>query len=82
MTRIYQTKNIERAATIMTVTGYDPLVSFDVSGLAIFGFPFLPEVLDVIYLYDTGIQADAQKLLNNRNQLFKRIRGGRNGRAV
>lgn len=75
MTRIYQTRNIERAATIMTVTGFDPLVSFDGTGFAIFGFPFLPEVLDVIIHYDTGILADAQKLLNNRNQLFKRARG-------
>lgn len=77
MTRLYHTKNVELASTIMTVTGFDPLISFDGSGLAIFGFPFLPEVLEVIFDYDTGIQADARKLLNNRNQLFKRIRGGR-----
>lgn len=77
MTRIYHTRNIERAAAIKTITGFDPLISFDISGLAIFGFPYLPEVLDVVTQGDSANHADAEKVLKNRKQLFKRIRGGR-----
>lgn len=77
MHRPYQTKNIEQAATIQTVTGIDPIISFDGSGMATFTFSGTPEVFETVINYDTGIQADARKLLNNRNQLFKRIRGWR-----
>lgn len=76
MSRTYQTKNIELAATIQTVTGIDPAISFDGSGLAMFTFPGTPEVLELVIQYDAGIQTDARKLLSNRNQLFKRIRWG------
>lgn len=77
MYRPYQTKNIEQAATIMTVTKANPLISFDYSGIATFTFPGSFEVATVVMLYESGIQVDARTLLSIRNQLFKRIRGGR-----
>jgi len=76
MNRPYATKNIELSATIMTVTGIDPAINFDDHWLATFTFPVTPEVSTVVIQYESGIQADARKLLSNRNQLFKRIRGG------
>lgn len=77
MHRPYQTKNIEQAATIQTVTLIDPMISFDDSGLATFTFPGTLEVATVIMLYESGIQVDARTVLNKRNQLYKRLRGGR-----
>jgi hypothetical protein len=77
MQRPYQTKNIEQAATIQTVTKADPLISFDDSGIATFTFPGTFEVASVVMMYENGIQVDARTLLCFRNQLFKRIRGGR-----
>lgn len=74
MTRPYQTKNIEQAATIQTVTLLEPAISFDSSGLATFSFPATPEVIELVLRYDSGIQADARKLLNSRNRLYKLIR--------
>lgn len=76
MNRPYQTKNIELSATIKTITGIDPEISFNDNWLATFIFPITPEVSTVVIQYESGIQADARKLLSNRNQLFKRVRGG------
>lgn len=53
------------------------MISFNEAGIATFSFPGLPEVIDVVLGYESGIQAEARKLLNTRNQLFKRVRGGR-----
>lgn len=77
MTRTYQTKHIEQAAAITTITKIDPQISFDESRLATFTFPENPEVTAVVMNYESGIQADAKTVLNTRNQLFKRVRGGR-----
>ena len=77
MTRPYQTKNIEQAATIQTATGIEPDLSFDGSGLATFSFPPAPEVSQIVMNYESGISVDARTLLNTRNQLFKRVKGGR-----
>jgi hypothetical protein len=76
MTRPYSTSNIEQAATIMTVTGIDPELSFDGTGRATFKFPSTSEVSTVVMQYESGIDADARTLLTVRNQLFRRVRGG------
>jgi hypothetical protein len=76
MTRTYQTKNIEQAATIQSVTDHHPEISFDEAGIATFTFPLTPAVTEVVMQYENGLQADARKLLTTRNMLFKRIRGG------
>jgi len=76
MDRPYQTKNIEQAATIQTVTKIEPFISFDDSGIATFTFPGTFEVANVVMLYEHSIHVDARSLLSIRNQLFKRIRGG------
>jgi hypothetical protein len=74
--RTYQTKNIEQAAAIKTQVKIDPAISFDETGLATFTFPQTPEVVAVVMAYDTGILVDARTVLNTRNQLFRRIKGG------
>jgi hypothetical protein len=75
--RTYQTKSIEQAAAIMAVSKIDPRISFNESGLATFSFPQLPAVIEVVMQYETGFMVDARTVLNTRNQLFKRVRGGR-----
>jgi hypothetical protein len=77
MTRPYQTRNIEQASVIIVVTKIDPLISFDDAGIATFTFPSSFEVANVIMMYESGINVDARTILSIRNQLFKRIRGGR-----
>ncbi|NVN97331.1 hypothetical protein HXX01_03830 [Candidatus Nomurabacteria bacterium] len=77
MSRPYQTKNIEQASAIIVVTQIDPLISFDDAGIATFTFPGTFEVANVIMMYESGLDVDARTILSIRNQLFKRIRGGR-----
>ena len=77
MPRTYRTKNIEQAATIQAVTGFTPEIIFDETGLACFCFPVNDEVISVVMRYDSGIPVDARSVLTIRNQLYKRIKGGR-----
>lgn len=74
MSRAYQTKNIELAAAIQTIASEIPLITYN-DGLATFNFRLTQQVADVVMGYESGIQSDARQLLNNRNKLYKRIRG-------
>ncbi|ABK98985.1 hypothetical protein Ppro_1368 [Pelobacter propionicus DSM 2379] len=77
MARTYQTRNIEQASAIKTIARIDPEISFDESAIATFTFPETSEVIDVVLRYEAGIMANARTLLNTRNQLFRRVKGGR-----
>lgn len=77
MLRTYQTRNIEQASAIKAITRIDPEISFDESAIAMFSFPETSEVVDVVLRYEAGIMANARTLLNTRNQLFRRVKGGR-----
>ena len=78
MTRPYQTKNIDLASTIKAVTGIDPDICFNGSGIATLEFPMTNAVAHVVMSYESGIHVEARTLLAVRNQLYKRVRGGRN----
>ena len=77
MNKTFPTKNIELAATIQVITGIEPEISIEDSGLSVFSFPMSSQdVESVVMGFESGIQADARKLLTTRNHLFKRIKGG------
>lgn len=76
MTRTYQTKNLELASAIKTLTGLDPDISFDGQGIATLQFPMTQAVADVVMRFESGILIDARTLLATRNQLYRRVRGG------
>ncbi len=71
-----ETQNIDLAATIQAVTGTEPTITQG-GPLATFTFPAAQIVKDVLVGYETGLQIEARRLLATRNQLFRRLRGGR-----
>ena len=78
MTRPYQTKSFEIGSTIKSITGVDPDISFDGQGIATLEFPMTQAVADVVINYESGrLLVEPRTLLTVRNQLYRRIRGGR-----
>ena len=79
MTTTYQTKNLELGITIKTCTVIDPDICFDGQGIAILEFPLTQAVADVVMRYEseTGVMVNARTILNVRNQIYRRVRGGR-----
>lgn len=75
--RTYRTKNIELGSTIKTVAVISPDISFDGQGIATLEFPMTQAVADVVMRYESGILVDARTLLTVRNQMYRRIKGGR-----
>lgn len=72
----YRIQNLDLAACIMTVTGFEPEITFPDGSLATFTFPDCQEVRDVVIGYESGLALNARKLLANRLKLFRRIRQG------
>lgn len=78
MTRPFQTKNIELASTIKTLSGIDPDICFDGQGIATLEFTMNQAVADVVMNYESGrLLVEPRTLLTVRNQLYRRVRGGR-----
>lgn len=75
--RTYTTKNLELGATIKAVTGIDADVSIKENGIATLEFPMVQAVADVVMRYESGILVDARTVLTIRNQMYRRIKGGR-----
>lgn len=71
-----KTQSIDHAATIQAVTGTEPTIDHG-GQLSTFTFPATQAVKDVLVGYETGLKVEARRLLAVRNQLFRRLRGGR-----
>lgn len=71
-------QNVDIAAVIQTATGIEPVLSFgDGSGLANFTFPADHCIMETLVQYEQQLQLEAKRLLSVRNQLFRRLKGGR-----
>lgn len=70
-------KSIDVAATVQAATGQTPELLFEGGSIATFVFNNSPEVVQSLALYEIGLNVDAKNLLTVRNQLFRRLKGGR-----
>lgn len=75
--RTYRTTNLELGSTIKAVEKIDPGLTFDAQGIATLEFPMSQGVTDVVLRYESGILVDARTILTVRNQLYRRVREGR-----
>ena len=74
MGRQYLTKSVEQAAAILTYTKEEPTLSFGEDGKVTFAFNQTDKVTDVVMSYENS---EARVLLDCRNNLFRRMRGGK-----
>ena len=74
----FSTTAINLASFIIAATDADCTISFD-GTLARFTFPSNYVTKDALEGYECGMQVEGRKLLTTRDQLFRRIRGGRTG---
>ena len=74
MSRHYLTKSIEQAAAIITYAKEEPMLSFGEDGKVTFAFNQTDKVTDVVMSYENS---EARVLLDCRNNLFRRMRGGK-----
>lgn len=70
------TRSIDTASYVMAATGVDCSIIFTGS-MASFAFPSDFATRDALVSYECGGQVEGKKLLEIRNQLFRRIKGGR-----
>jgi hypothetical protein len=71
------TQNLNIAAYIMAVAGDDCQISFSGNGRASFIFQSNPATRNALLNYEQGGLVEGAKLLRLRDQLFRRIRGGK-----
>ncbi len=74
MSRHYLTKSIEQAAAIITYTKEEPMLSFGEDGKVTFAFNQTDKVTAIVMGYENS---EARILLDCRNNLFRRMRGGK-----
>lgn len=74
--KFIQTRSIDTASYIMAATGQDCSITF--AGGSIASFQFESNILtrDALVSFECGGEVEGKKLLENRSQLFKRIKGG------
>jgi hypothetical protein len=70
------TRSIDAASYVMATTDIDCSVIF-AGSLASFSFPSDFATRDALVSYECGGQVEGKQLLAIRNQLFRRIKGGR-----
>lgn len=71
-------KSVDVASVLHTVTGQEPELLYESgSTVATFLFKHSDEIMNTLALHEIGLQVDAKTLLTNRNQLFRRLKGGR-----
>ena len=71
-----KTRSIDTASYIMAVSGQDCTVSFS-DDIASFCFESNLVTRDALVGFETGGEVEGKRLLEIRNQLFRRIKGGR-----
>lgn len=74
--QVLATKSIDLASFIAAKTGKECRVMFSGS-VASFEFPNDLETRDCLISYECGGEVEGRKLLEIRNQLFRRLKGGR-----
>ena len=74
--QIIKTQSIDLAAYVSAKTGRDCQITFE-SHIASFSFENNFETSGALVSYQCGGEAEGRKILEIRNQLFRRIRGGR-----
>jgi hypothetical protein len=71
------TRSIDTAAYIMAATGTDCSVSFISGAIASFIFSSDVATRDALISFETGGEVEGRRLLEIRNQLFRRVKGVR-----
>jgi hypothetical protein len=70
------TRSIDTAAYVMAATGQDCTLSFVSGSIATFVFQSDFATRDALVSFETGGEVEGKRLLEIRNQLFRRIKGG------
>lgn len=76
-TKFIQTRSIDTASYIMACTGQDCTITFAGGSIASFQFESNIMTRDALVSFECGGETEGKKLLEIRNQLFRRIKGGR-----
>jgi hypothetical protein len=71
-------KSVDVASVLQKVTGEEPELMYESgSTVATFLFKHSDKIMNTLAMYEIGLQVDAKDLLAIRNQLFRRLKGGR-----